>query len=237
MCRDFCSARLRRMLYFRQMRLLLLTCLILAAAGSALAQCPTLAVVGPAEVTNPGDEMTFRAVIDSTTSKVRYSWTVSGGTIVKGQGTAEVTVATTRELEGSSITATVELDGISISCDRSASETAGIAQTLIGCAADEWGDLKPTDERGRLDLFFAELSNNPNNIGLLILRVKEGDKLDPGNSRIQFVLRHAKFRKFDKSRIWFALETAEEKSTQVWRIPPGAEPPCKDCLIYLGESL
>lgn len=219
------------------MRLLLLTGLILAAAVAASAQCPTLTVVGPAGITNPGDEMTFRAELNAIGPKVSYLWSVNAGTIIKGQGTSEIAVLATRELEGTAITATVEVDGLPQNCTRSASETAGVAQTIIGCAGDEWGDLKPNDERGRLDMFFAELSNNPNDVGLLIFRVKSGDRLDPSNSRIQFVLKHAKFRKFDKNRIWFALETAEEKSTQVWRIPPGAETPCKDCLIYRGESL
>jgi hypothetical protein len=181
--------------------------------------------------------MTFRAELNVIGPKVSYLWSVNAGMIIKGQGTSEIAIATTRELAGSSITATVEVDGLPQNCTRSAAETAGVAQMLIGCAGDEWGELKPNDERGRLDLFFAELSNNPKDVGLLIFRVKPGDRVDPLNSRIQFVLKQAKFRKFDKSRIWFALVTAEEKSTQVWRVPPGAETPCKDCLIYRGESL
>jgi len=225
------------MVYLLQMRMLLLTCLIVAAAVAASGQCPTLTVVGPAGITSSGEEMMFRAELNVIGPKVSYSWSVNAGTIVKGQGTPEITIATTRELAGNSIEAIVEVDGLPQNCERTASETAGVAALLIGCAADEWGELKPNDERGRLDMFFAELTNNPSNIGLLILRVKEGDKLDPSNSRIQFVLKHAKFREFDKSRIWFALVIAEEKSTQVWRIPPGAEPPCSDCLVFRGESL
>lgn len=228
---------MRTVIYFPQMRLLLLTWLILAVAVAASAQCPTLTVVGPAVITNPGDEMTFRAELNAIGPKVSYSWSVTAGTIVKGPGTPEITVATTSELAGSSIKATVEVNGLPPNCERAASEFAGVAARLEGQPIDEWSAVRPNDERGRLDVFFADLTNNPNNIGLMILRVKKGDKLDLLNSRIQFVLKHAKFRKFDKSRIWFALVTAEEKSTQVWRIPPGAETPCKNCLIYRGESL
>ena len=220
------------------MRLLLLTWLILAAAVAASAQCPTLTVVGPAGITNPGDEMTFRAELNVIGPKLSYLWSVNAGTIIKGQGTSEIAIATTRELAGSSITATVEVNGLPPTCERAASETAGIVERLrCGLPADEWGDMKPNDERARLDMFFAEIVNNPNNVGLIRLRTKRGERMDPANKRIQFVLRHIKFRKFDKSRIWFALEVAEEKLTTLYRIPPGAEPPCTECLIFRGDTL
>lgn len=225
------------MLYWRQMRFLLLACLILAAASAATSQCPTVTVVGPEGITVPGEEMTFRAVVGPTTSKLAYSWMISAGTIVKGQGTPKITVVTAREHAGSSITATVKLEGLSISCERSASETAGVAP-VPGCGLplDQWSNLKPNDERGRLDLLFAELSNNPKDVGLLIFTVKPGDRLDAGNKRIQFVLKHARFREFDKGRLLFGLVVGD-KSTTLYRIPPGAEPPCSDCLIFRGESL
>jgi len=220
------------------MRLLLLTCLTLAAAGSALAQCPTLTVVGPAGITTPGDDVTFRAELNGVVPKVTYSWSVDKGAIIKGQGTQEITVATTRELAGSAIKATVEVGGLPADCESLFAESAGIESILPVCNFDEWSEMKPNDERGRLDLMFAELSNNPGNIGMLILRVKRGERLDATNSRVQFVLKHVKFRKFDKSRIWFALEVADERSTKLYRIPPGADPPkCDGCLIFRGESL
>lgn len=182
--------------------------------------------------------MTFRAELNVIGPKVSYRWSVDRGTIVKGQGTSEIAI-TTLGFAGEAITAMVEVGGLPQNCSRSASETAGI-DSLPGCGMplDEWGEMKPNDERGRLDLMFAELSNNPDNVGMIVFRVKAGDRLDPTNRRIQFVLRHVKFRKFDKSRIWFALEVADEKSTRLYRIPPGAEtPPCDGCLIFRGESL
>lgn len=167
--------------------------------------------------------MTFRAALNAINPKVSYSWSVNAGTIVKGQDTAEITVATTSELAGSSIKASVEVIGLPPNCERAASETAGIVERLrCGLPADEWGEMKPNDERARLDMFFAEIVNNPNNVGLIRLRTKRGERMDPANKRIQFVLRRIKFRKFDKSRIWFALEVAEEKLTTLYRIPPGA---------------
>jgi hypothetical protein len=194
--------------------------------------------VGPQGITTLGEEIKFRVELNAIDPKVSYSWSVNAGTIVKGQGTPEINVATTRELAGKVVTATVELGGLPFLCPRSASETVGIDQG-IACSmpSDEWSALKPDDERTRLDMFFAELSNNPNDTGLIILRVEEGDKIGPDNRRIQFVLKHAKFRRFDKRRLWFAIETEGERSTVVWRLVPGGENPCQDCLTYRGESL
>jgi hypothetical protein len=63
--------------------------------GVCFGQCPTLSVVGPPGVTNPGDKMTFR--VDGGAVDLKYSWTVSAGTIVGGQATPAIFVATTAD--------------------------------------------------------------------------------------------------------------------------------------------
>ncbi|MGD9631267.1 MAG: hypothetical protein AB7V18_18675 [Pyrinomonadaceae bacterium] len=222
-----------------RMALLLFVCAAATLTVQTTAQCPAIKVTGPAGITNPGENVVFQVAINVVGPKLEFHWSVDKGMIVKGQGTPEITVLTDRSLAGEAVTATVEVEGLPQNCERISSETAGIAP-VIGCGYpfDEWGEMKPNDERGRLDLMFAELSNNPNNVGMIVFRVKPGDRLDPTNRRIQFVLKHVKFRKFDKSRIWFALELAEEKSTRLYRIPPGAETPaCDGCIIFRGESL
>ena len=89
-----------------------------------------------------------------------------------------------------------------------------------------------------MDIFFSELSNNPTNVGVVFLGVEQNEKLDSSNSRIQFMLKHAKLRKFDKSRIWFILEPSEERFTRLYRMLPRAEPPtCEGCLLFKGEHL
>jgi len=111
----------------------------------------------------------------------------------------------------------------------------------IGCGnvVDEWEGLKPNDERGRLDAFFAELSNNPLNTGIVVLLVTEKERFDSGNKRLQFVVKNVKFRKFDLNRIWFVLEHSDESRTKVYRVPPGADLiPCNDtCITIKGGDL
>ncbi|MEO5859861.1 MAG: hypothetical protein ABIR33_13035 [Pyrinomonadaceae bacterium] len=219
------------------MRIFLLTTILLGLPAISYAQCPTIKVRGPAGITNSGDEMTFEAELNVIGPKLSYSWSVDKGTIIEGQGTREISIATDG-IAGETITATVEVEGLPNDCKSSASETAGVAPAIEDMYPDSWGVLKPNDERGRLDLFFADLSNSPADAGWIILTVKPGDRLDPTNPRIHFILKHAKYRKFDKGRIVFAIEVGDERLTTVWRVLPRAAPPtCSGCTIFRGENL
>jgi hypothetical protein len=161
------------------------------------------------------------------------------GTITEGQGTSAITVSTDKSMAGGSVTAMVRINGLPSNCEKNGEETAPIDQPPAWCwDLDSYGPLKPNEQRSRIDTFFAELSNNPTNIGLFVLRVTHREKLDSRNSRIQFILRHAKFRNFDRGRLWFALELVEEPQTVQVRIPIGGEmPPCEGCLIIKGGDL
>lgn len=59
---------------------------------------------------------------------VTYNWTVSAGTIESGQGTKSIKVRTDEDMEGFSVTATVEVNNLppGIACQNTASETAGV---------------------------------------------------------------------------------------------------------------
>ena len=59
---------------------------------------------------------------------VTYNWTVSMGTIESGQGTKSIKVRTDEQMEGQSVTATVEVNNLppGIACQNSASETAAV---------------------------------------------------------------------------------------------------------------
>ena len=81
----------------------------------------------------------------------------------------------------------------------------------------------PNDDiRGRLDLFFAELSNNPNNQGYII---NYGTPAQIA-TRERLIRNHITFRKFDASRV--TLVNGGEgtgQNTRLYRVPPGANNP------------
>lgn len=199
------------------------------------ANCPTISVVGPSRIMNEGETMKFAIVVGLVSPRLNYKWKVENGQIINGQGTSEITVSGG---EGNSIVkASVKIDGIPDGCDNSASETAAIAETPSCCFLVSWGSLKPDDERDHLDLFFAELQNNPTDTGLIVLAITNKEKLNLTNSRIRFVIKHAKFRKFDFIRLKFTLALSDEQLTTLFRIPIGGELPCEKCLVINGGDL
>ena len=190
-------------------------------------QCATIGVTGPAGITQPGDTMTFTAnVTGGSASNLTYNWTVSAGTIESGQGTPSITVRTTREMANTSVTATVDVGGQdeACQCPRMANETAGVAPAPEAVLIDEFGKMPNDDIRGRLDTFFAELSNNPNNQGYIIIYGTDREIA----AREKLITNHIAFRNFDRSRITIVRGGTHESGTvytKLYRIPPGANNP------------
>ncbi len=75
--------------------------------------CPTLAVSGNDEI-KAGETVTFKAKVEGgTATSINYQWTISQGEIIAGQGTAEITVKTTKEMIGS-VEAAVEISALGL---------------------------------------------------------------------------------------------------------------------------
>ncbi len=188
--------------------------------------CPVLTVSGPAGITKPGDSMTFTAnTSGGTAQNITYTWSVDRGTITSGQGTPSITVSTDRSMAGSNVTATVDI-GLDndCGCDKSESTSAPVDSEVTPVLVDEFGKLSNDDIRSRLDTFFAELANNPNNQGYIINYGTDREIA----ARERLITNHIAFRSFDRSRITLVNGGASsdgEPRTKLYRIPPGAENP------------
>jgi hypothetical protein len=171
--------------------------------------------------------MTFTAnVSGGSQQSVTYNWSVSSGTITSGQGTPSITVATDASMAGGNVTATVDIGGTdpSCGCKTGESATAPVADKPVATLVDEFGKLPNDDIRGRLDAFFTELSNNPNNQGYIINYGTDKEIA----ARERLITNHIAFRNFDRSRITLVKGGASpdgEPRTKLYRIPPGAENP------------
>ena|SRR5215204_3264773 len=89
--------------------------------------CPALFVVaiGNGKV-KAGETVDFSANVSGGSSgDINYTWTVSQGEIIDGQGTPEIKVKTTGKMSGT-VKATVEIDGMCADCAKTASATAKI---------------------------------------------------------------------------------------------------------------
>lgn len=223
------------------MRIALLSVLFVVFASSfsfgqaTTSNCPTIEVIGPAGVTRPDEEMTFVASFSSSGPNFTFQWAVEEGTITEGQGTPIIKVKGVTD--GVTVKATVSIGGLSSNCANSAWERGPVDQRLPQCSLDSWGNLSPNEVRAKMDIFFAELSNNPKDIGVISLNVKENQPLNANNKRLLLIKKHAIFRDFDLSRIVFNLELSEIEQTTLWRVPPGAEMPCPKCIAINGRDL
>ena len=189
-------------------------------------ECARVDVSGPDGITSPGETMTFTANVTPGTYDPTYNWTVSAGTIVSGQGTPSITVQTTPDMAGSSVVATVDIGGApaECSCPVTDSETAGVAPKPDFVLVDEFGAMPNDDIRGRLDIFFSELSNNPSNQGYII---NYGTPAQIA-ARERLIANHIRFRGQDASRITIVNGGTSPDgvpTTKLYRVPPGADNP------------
>lgn len=191
----------------------------------AICDCNTLSVTGPAGLTEPGDAMTFTANVSGGSATPTYNWTVTGGTIESGQGTASISVRTSMNDAGQNITATVNLGGLdpNCNCPSTASETGSVTTKPEASLVDEYGKLQADDVRARLDAFFLELQNNPTNQGYIINYGTDREI----TAAERLINNHITFRRFDRSRITLVRggDTGEGPRTKLYRVPPGADNP------------
>ena len=90
--------------------------------------CPKVVVSCPAEVPEVGKIYIFKVRVEGAdTTNLSYGWSVSSGEIVAGQGTATLRVRFTEA--GKSLTATVEVNGLPLDCERAASCSMEVSRT------------------------------------------------------------------------------------------------------------
>lgn len=127
-------------------------------------------VVGPATV-SPGTPLVFKIKVTGKlpTATPEFKWYLSLGTIIKGEGTDEITVDTTG-LAGLVLTATAELAGAAPHCKLVGAKTVTITMPpLPSCPFDQYGDIKFENEKARLDNFVIQILNSPQARGLILM--------------------------------------------------------------------
>jgi hypothetical protein len=83
--------------------------------------CPKLIIECPTDVPESGKTYTVkvRAEGHNSNQELSYNWSVSSGEIIEGQGTSSVKIRISDPSQ--SVTATVEVNGLKLDCERVAS--------------------------------------------------------------------------------------------------------------------
>jgi hypothetical protein len=139
------------------------------AAAPRARECPRVAVSCP-DILIPGAPATFTVSIDNAPAdaKLAYNWVISAGTIGAGQGTSSITVDTTDIPYTQPLTATVDVSGLPETCPDSASCSTSIYRHIDYHKTDEYGNIRWSDEKARLDNLGIELQNDPAAVGYIV---------------------------------------------------------------------
>jgi hypothetical protein len=86
--------------------------------------CPVVSVSGP-DVAVAGERVVFQSIVSGNEGKITYSWKVTNGRIVRGQGSSVIEVVATLAGE---LTALVTVKGLPPSCGFQASASCQIKQ-------------------------------------------------------------------------------------------------------------
>ena len=200
--------------------------------GCGAMPCPTISVKGPADITVPGDTMKFSLNPPPKHSEnLKYKWIVSAGEIVEGQGTPTINVQTTRQMAGESITVKVVVAGLTNDCPNTSEDQRRIWDpSTIRQPMDHYRKLKPSDQKVRLDSYFAWLANRKDEKLYIILQFSKGSDQAELRKRVKKIKDHIKFRRFQSDRIVILAEPSDKEETIIWQIPSGAsEPECFGC--------
>jgi len=190
-------------------------------------ECPQLQIVCPTQI-ELGQPVVFDSLVNGTvgTSPLVYNWTVSGGTIIDGQGTSSIKVNASG-LEGQTLMATASLAGYDASsarCSASCSTQVPIAQTCR--KFDEYPEISRNEEKARLDNLGVALQNDPFATAYVIIHLgqhaKPGD-IDKRSRNVTDYLINA--RGLDSKRIVVQVGSARpETVVEIWLCPRGTTP-------------
>jgi len=152
-----------------------------------------------------------------------YSWSVSSGQIVSGQGTSSITVFNLSA--GSSCTATVQI--VHQGCHSSSSATVSVSGRILPIKTMEYGNIRFNDEKARLDNLAIQLQNEPRTIAYLI---GYGTCKDEGLMRANRAKDYlVKSRGIEPGRVEVVDGGCRsEFRMQLWVAPAGAAPPIAD---------
>ena len=197
-----------------------------------VAYCPFVRVESTPFIPAPDRPLEFRAIVEANDKRVRpaFTWTVSRGEIVEGQGTEVIRVAAPAGYAGE-IVARVEVGGYSLECP-TGSAAAIVKTTTIGVShykLDEFGNSNCEYEAAILDYLTSVLQSGWS-MQLQVYVVMYGGR---AGRRDEALARGARIKAYLVQTRGIAAERVtvldggyrDELSGELWLSPQGAGAP------------
>ena len=191
-------------------------------------ECPQVRISCPSQI-EPGQPIEFVSTVSGSIgpAPLVYNWTVSGGSIIEGQGTSSIKVSASG-LEGQSITATASLAGYDApsagGCSASCAIQIPVAQSCQ--KFDEYPEISRNDEKARLDNLGVALQNDPFATAYVIVhpgeRGRQGDVAKRSHNVTDYLMNS---RGLDGKRVVLQVGAIRPTAiTQIWLCPRGTTP-------------
>ncbi|MBV9217626.1 MAG: hypothetical protein JO053_15770 [Acidobacteria bacterium] len=188
--------------------------------------CPQISILKPQQnAFRDGTPVKFRANLSSGDSKTTlfFSWSISAGTVIAGQGTPTLEVDTTGAGAEKTLTATVLVGGLPAECmsmDASATiNVAGPAQKV-----DEYGTIPEAEENAKLDAFVANVT--PAEQAYIIAYAGKSTLRGQAGTDLRRIRAYLLKGGIPAERL-VTIDGGyrEEQTRELWIVPIGAEPP------------
>jgi RNase P protein component len=212
--------------------LIFIFCIQLYAQNSA---CPIISLSVSPKRAIVGESVTFTANVNGESlAKIEYKWTVLDGKIEKGEGSSIIVVSPINDYV-SEIKATIEIIGLSESCQNIVSETVEYMLCILHAPLNLKTDgfsINPSQiDKSRLDNFFVELDNDPTSLIIIIERFESAVSRNQVKLKLRKLFLYLKAKNVQSERIIVFLNKEDKTLTEFWVSPAGADVlECKNCL-------
>ena len=193
-------------------------CAVCIGQGPEL-KCPDVRVIGPAGIVMPGEPFLSRAMVSGSVEKLTYTWLISNGKILDGQGTAQIRSA--YKVAGRPNTVTVKIGGLPANCVDHASNTVEFGPPLVSILLDRYGRGSWASERKRINRWKSELKRDPY-AQLNVYMYVQANRIAQADSRVRKI---KEVFGLEQSRLTFRTVPSKQETTKVYLVPAGAENP------------
>jgi len=212
---------------------------------NAPVQCSGVTVVGPDKMIRAGEEMVFttKLVGDKAPSPIKYHWTIDGGTIKSGQGTATLVVQTTKEDAARNITATVQIAPCGPLDYTVSSASGAVLPEFCTKPLTEYGKIRWLDEMAQLDGLLIQLNSDLDTVGSVYIQLERRETMEDTKKHILKIVKHFRSRDkdFDVGRLMLLVQEGRDHHITILNLhlPTGDLPKCdnnKDCSLFSGKD-
>lgn len=168
--------------------------------------------------------------------KPKYEWTISQGKIIEGQGKSRIVIDTTG-LENTTITATVEVKGLSENCLKIFSGDGLIdSRKSLGDLPIEYDEILSSNKVEKLNRIAIEILRNQQSV-YFIFSVRKNEKRSLIKTRVKHIFQYLDFYKVERNKISFDICRKKINKVEFTLIPLGAMIPNPDnCRnAYIGK--